>query len=211
MKAVILCGGTAPSKELLVKALENCQLLICADSGANCLYEYNIKPHYIIGDLDSIKEEAKDYFKKEGIVIDSYAAEKDETDSELALNKAIQLGADEIIFLGCIGKRLDHVIGNLGLLRHCLKRMIKASIIDENNKIFMINTSSVINGEADMTFSLQAYGGDVKGLTIKGAKYPLYDYKLEEGNPITLSNKFISNEVKIEFMSGILLLFFSRD
>lgn len=54
MKAIIIAGGKAPSKELLKEEMKDYSYIICADSGANCLYEYGITPDFILGDMDSI-------------------------------------------------------------------------------------------------------------------------------------------------------------
>ena len=58
MKVIIISGGTPPSKELLIKEIRSDTLLIGADSGANCLYFYNIKPDLLVGDFDSIDKES---------------------------------------------------------------------------------------------------------------------------------------------------------
>ena len=44
MKVIIISGGNPPSKELLTKEITEDTFLIGADSGANCLYDYNIEP-----------------------------------------------------------------------------------------------------------------------------------------------------------------------
>lgn len=54
MKAIVIGGGEAPSKELLKQEMKDSSYIICADSGANCLYKYDIIPDFILGDMDSI-------------------------------------------------------------------------------------------------------------------------------------------------------------
>ena len=45
--------------------------------------------------------------------------DKDESDTELAVLAAIELGAREIVVVGALGgRRLDHALANLGLLAH---------------------------------------------------------------------------------------------
>ncbi|MCY6959478.1 thiamine diphosphokinase [Clostridium brassicae] len=211
MKGIIVSGGNPPSYELIEEELKEASYLICADSGANCLYEYNIKPDILMGDFDSIDKEVLSYFTDRGCEIIKYNPEKDYTDTEIAVNKAIELGCDEIIFLGCTGTRVDHLLGNLGMLLKCLRKNITSYIKDDNNVITIIDKPITIYGEKGKTFSLAAYYNNVKNLTIIGAKYPLNKFYLEVGNPVTISNEFLEEEVKISFDKGVLLVIDSID
>lgn len=211
MKVIIVSGGKPPSKELLTKEIRPNAFLIAADSGANCLYDYNIMPHLLLGDFDSIDKKVFDYFKKNNCIIDIYPTEKDFTDTEIAIKKAISMKPSEIILLGCIGSRVDHLLGNIGMLKICLEHSVKANIIDENNNIRLTNTSTSLKDVVGRIFSVQAYGDEVIGLTIEGAKYPLNNYNLKIGESISISNEFVSTMVKLEFKSGTLMIILSKD
>lgn len=212
MKIVIVSGGEAPSCDLIRKELRDSAFLICADSGGDCLYKYNITPNFLMGDFDSISREALSFFEsQENCVIDTYPEDKDFTDTELVLDKAIQLGANEIVFLGCTGTRIDHLMGNIGMLLRCLKLNIKAYIKDDHNIIEMTDKSVKIRKEKGTTFSLQAYCDKVQDLNIKGAKFGLHHYDLNLGDPRTISNEFLDDDVYISFSSGIVLVFYSKD
>lgn len=211
MKAVIISGGTTPSYKLLHKELETSSYLICADSGANCVYNYNMCPNFIVGDLDSIDVEALSYFKNKKVDILEYPPDKDFTDTEIAINKAIDLGVTEIVLLGCTGSRLDHMLGNIGLLLKCLKLGVAATVKDDNNILLMTDKSIVINGKKGDTFSLLPYGDSIYDLSIAGAKYNLKGVKLELGSALTVSNEFLEEEVQITFKKGILLIIFPME
>lgn len=211
MKIIILSGGVKPSYKLLIKEINNCDLIICADSGANCLYRYNIIPDYLIGDFDSIDEQILKFFVEKQVIIERYPKEKDSTDTEIAFKKAVSLGASEIIFLGCTGGRIDHTLGNLGLLKKCLDLKIDAYLVDDQNIIFINDKPLVISGTAGESFSIQAFGGAVKNLNIKNAKYELSNYDLYFGDPLTVSNEFIGKNVSIEFDNGIILILYCKD
>ena len=120
MKAVIVGGGDAPSKELLEEELSDADILICADGGGNCLYKYDKAPNYLLGDFDSIHKEILEFFTQSNCIIETYPTEKDCTDSEICFNKAIELKATNITMLGFTGSRIDHFLGNLGLLKKSL-------------------------------------------------------------------------------------------
>jgi len=211
MKVLIVSGGTAPSRELIQDQIKDNPLIICADGGGNCLYNYKIIPEYLVGDFDSIDGEALMFFKSNNCKIEKYPRDKNFTDTEIALNKAVDLRADEIIFTGCTGTRLDHVFANLGLLLKCNYLNIKGYIKDENNIIELLQGSKIIKGHQGQTFSLHAYCDCVKNLSIIGARYKLDNYDLYMGDGRTVSNEFLDKDVNIIFDDGKLLLIRSRD
>lgn len=210
-KAVIMSGGKAPCNEVLIDEINNADLVIGADSGANTLYKYNIKPDILLGDFDSISKTVLNYYSGSQCNIEIYPPEKDYTDTELALVKAMELGCKEICFLGCTGSRIDHLLGNLGLLKICLDNDIKAYIRDDNNLIFIVKTSCKLAGNKGQVISFQAYGDAVKNFSIKGAKYELNDYILTIGDPRTVSNEFMEEDIYISFSKGYVMIIYSKD
>lgn len=211
MKTLIICGGQPPSRKLLDEELKSSDFIICADKGGEVLYHYGIKPNLLLGDFDSINEKALDYYKEQNIIVDKFPSEKDFTDSYLALEKAIEFGSREVVFLGCTGDRVDHVLGNIGLLLHSLNNGIESYIRDDKNLIKLINKPKTIKANGYEFFSLISYGGTVYGITLKGAKYPLINYNLKLGETLGISNKFNSEEVEIYFKEGMLLLIQSNE
>jgi len=211
MKVIIISGGNPPSKELLINEIAEDTFLIGADSGANCLFDYNVKPDLLVGDFDSIDKKVLDYFKENNCIIDIYPTEKDFTDTEIAVERALRMKPNEIVLLGCTGSRVDHLLGNIGMLKICLENGVDACIMDENNYIRLINASTSLKGTVGQIFSLQSYGDEIIGLTIEGAKYPLNNYNLKIGQSITISNEFLSPEVQLNFKSGMLMIILSTD
>jgi thiamine pyrophosphokinase len=211
MKVIIISGGTPPSEKLLANEITNDSFLIAADSGANCLYDYCIKPDLLLGDFDSINKEVLDYFEKSDCVIDIYPTEKNFTDTEIAAQKAISIKPNEIVFLGCTGSRVDHLLSNIGMLKICLENHVNACIKDENNSIRLYDASTSLDGTVGQLFSVQSYTNEIIGLTIEGAKYPLNNYNLKVGQSITVSNEFAMPKVLLEFKSGTLMVIFPSD
>lgn len=212
MKVIIVAGGERPSLNLLKSELNDDSVIICADSGGNCLYEYEMVPQYLIGDFDSINNNVLDFFSHcEKCSIEKYPKDKDFTDTELALKKALSLHTDEIVFLGCTGNRIDHILGNLGLLKLCLKHNVNAVIKDEHNEIFLTNKSIDLKQDEKKYFSVQAFGAEIKKLSIVGAKFDLKDYDLTPGDPLTISNEFTGTPIHIRFNEGLLLVMYCND
>lgn len=209
MKCVVVAGGTQPGESTFLKAVKNSDISIAADKGLEVFYKYDIIPDIIMGDFDSVDKDILDYFKN--IEKIKFPSHKDETDSAIAIEKAIECGADEIFFLGATGSRLDHFFANVGLLKYALEKGVKCSLIDENNKIFMINKSTVLNKADYKYFSLQSFSECVRNLSIINAKYTLSSYDLKMGDGITVSNEFLDKPVEVSFDSGTVIVFYSRD
>jgi len=206
MKTIIVASSIPPTKSLLTKLLSKASLLIAVDGGANCLFDYQIQPDLLIGDLDSIQSNVLMHYQKHHIAIEKFPCEKDCSDTALALKKALERGATDIVFLGCMGNRLDHLLCNVGLLKKCLSLNIAACLQDENQIITLTNQSCVLKGKAGTIFSLEAYSDHVQNLSIQHSKYPLKNYDLIKGTSLTLSNEFLNQPVKINFSTGYLLI-----
>jgi thiamine pyrophosphokinase len=207
MKAIIVAGGTPPSKKLLKSEMTPKSVIIAVDSGADCLWKYQITPNYLIGDFDSIDDKALHFWANKNIPIERHPKDKDATDSQLALKKATALGVKEVVFLGCLtGKRIDHLLGAFGLLAKCLDLNIVACLKDDYQIINLLNQPKIIHGKNGEVFSLQAYGEPVKKLSISGGKYRLKNYELKTGDALTLSNEFQNQAVSIQFANGRLML-----
>lgn len=211
MKAVIVTGGRKPSKELLLKYIDKDDYIIGVDSGCNCLYDYNIHPDIILGDFDSVDKEVIKYFEGKDIKELTFNKEKDYSDTQLGYEKAKELGYQNIIIFGAIGSRMDHSLGNIGLMFDALKSDIKLEIIDENNRIFLINEETVLKGNYGDTLSFIPMSDKVSGVTIKGAKYLLNNYDMTLLEPRALSNEFLNEDITISFKSGVIMVIYSRD
>lgn len=211
MKCIIISGGNPPGRELLFSEINEESFIICADKGCNCTYKYDIEPNLIMGDFDSVDKSILEYYRNKNINIECFSKDKDFTDTELVLNKAIDLKYDDICLFGCTGSRLDHFLGNVGLLYKCLKHGVKAKIMDDNNIITMHDKSFEVSGESGEYFSIIPYSSVINNLSIIGGKYPLNNYNLELGESYAVSNQFTLRNVNIIFDKGTLLLIRSKD
>lgn len=211
MRVLVVSGGSPPSQELLVKEANKASLIIAADSGGDVLYKYSILPNIILGDFDSIDRNVLEFYKSKENNIYIYPPEKNFTDTELAFEKALEANAEEIVILGATGSRLDHVLGNLGLLYRGLSKGVKTTIKDNNNTIFLVDKPTKLKGYIGQTISFQGFRERVMNFSIKNAKYELNNYKLNFGEPLTVSNEFKKEYMSIEFESGCVLVLYSRD
>ncbi|HAA65180.1 MAG TPA: thiamine diphosphokinase [Thermoanaerobacter sp.] len=211
MKVLIISNGDIKDYNFYKKLIKDADMVICADGGANHAYRMKLKPHLIVGDLDSIKEEVLEFYEKERVRIEKYPPMKDETDTQLAMLKAIELGAKEITFIGVIGERLDHSYANLSLLLYLLNRNIKGKIVNEMNEIYLINKFIEVEGKKGELLSLLPYSKEVKGIYTKGLFYGLSGQSMDLEMPYGISNVFTEDKATIEIEEGLLLVIKPRE
>lgn len=211
MKAVIVTGGKAPSEELLLRSIEDGDYIIGVDKGCNTLYKYGIKPSIILGDFDSIDSKVLDEYIKLKIPSIKFNPEKDYTDSDLAYEKAKEINPSKIIFLGATGTRYDHALGNIGILLKSLREGYKTEIVDENNRMFVVNKNSSFEGDFGHTISFHALSDKVAKFNISGGKYDLKDYDMTLLEPRAVCNEFLDTNINISFESGIILVIYPKD
>ena len=135
--AVIISGGSLnPDFALAFLRKEEPEILIGADRGICFLRDKGIRPTHIVGDFDSASGDALEYFSRfPEIPIRKFNPVKDLTDTEIAMNLAIELGAERIFILGGTGTRLDHVVANIKLLAMALEQGKECILLDEHNRI----------------------------------------------------------------------------
>ena len=94
-----------------------------------------------------------------------------------------------------------------------LRKNIKSSLVDEHNKLYIIDKSTKIYKKDiyGSYVSLLPITPVVEKVTLKGFKYPLNDYNIEMGHSIGVSNELIDDFGEIVFESGLLLVVEARD
>src|SRR5437667_12738997 len=103
MHAVIFAGGTVRSGRAFCDAIGSADMFIAADSGAATALQYGCTPRIVVGDFDSLDGPVLEELDKRGSQERRVAVEKDETDTELAVQVAIEEGATRITLTGALG------------------------------------------------------------------------------------------------------------
>jgi len=208
----IITGGILTTD--LIKSIKPNNIIIGVDKAVQTLLERNIIPDYMIGDFDSIDPIFFDKIKQEySEKIKKSPAVKDETDTELALRTAISLNPSQIVILGAIGTRLDHVIANIHLLIQSEQQNIKTVIEGTSNRVTIIlpGQTKKIRKSLFKYVSMLPFTGEVTGVYLKGFKYSLENSILKPGYPVGVSNEIIEEVGTISIKKGILLIIESKD
>lgn len=215
MRYLIVTGGSVRldfAKEYMEHQVFD--KVIAVDLGLESVKAMQLVPDLIVGDFDSVPGEVlTEYEGVPGVKMRRLCPEKDLSDTQAALEAALEDGAGEIVILGGTGTRIDHVIANIHILMKPLAKQMSACLIDECNKIYLIDSRHEISRENchGKYISLFPLTDRASGVTLRGFKYPLQDAVLTMGNSLGVSNELVEDVGVIEVQQGILIGVESRD
>jgi len=203
MKALIFSGGEFHHLPDSLNTNEY-DLIIAADSGYLSARSVGVVPDVFIGDFDSVLKEEVSAKK-----IVSLNPVKDKTDTQEAIDYAVSEGAKEITILGALGKRTDHTIANIHLLKYAHDLGAKAEISDIDTYITLVSDEISVDKADGCCLSLLPLT-DCTGVSVSGVYYPLNNADMSVGNPYGISNEFTDNTAKISVKSGELLVIVTK-
>nr|WP_106784121.1 thiamine diphosphokinase [Lysinibacillus timonensis] len=217
MTTVIVCSG-GPENELpylkMYQSLEEVYF-IGADKGSLYLLNQGITPDEVVGDFDSLTEDEWIKITKTVSKINKVKAEKDDTDTDIALSSALLYKPTNIILTGVTGGRLDHYEAAIRSVYRIQKENlhIQMKIVDAKNEIsFLFPGKHKLNQNGNYRYlSFFAYEQNVVDVTLRGVKYETTNQIIQIGTSRFTSNEMNSHDGYISFSSGICLMIRSSD
>lgn len=180
--------------------------VIACDSGYLHAVGAGVWPQLVVGDFDSYKGE---FFGRPEII--TAPAEKDDTDTLMAVKEAIRRGYKDITILGAMGGRADHEYANIQLCSYCAERGVSCKIRGASDYLFVIKNGSANVLRRDYRWiSVFALDEKVGGVTLRGLKYELDREELLREFPRGVSNEFSQDEAYISADDGMLLIMVSK-
>ena len=210
MHVVIFAGGTLRPGKAFYAAIERADMFIAADSGAETALNYGCTPRIVVGDFDSLDASVLEELGKRGSQVRRVAVEKDETDTELAVQVAIEEGATRITLAGAFGgARFDHTMANILLLAGF--EGVPITIVDGPSMCWLVRgpSSSAIDGQVGDLVSLLPLTGDASGVRTKGLYYALKGETLAFGKPRGMSNVLVEENAEVSVEGGMLLVIYT--
>jgi thiamine pyrophosphokinase len=216
-KCVLVLGGEIKSKSLFRQRLDETEHVLAADSGARHLLDVGVMPEQVFGDLDSLGQEEIKKLEDGGCRFISCLPEKNDTDSGIVLQEAIDRGYKDIRIWGALGSRPDHSYANLILLQLVYLDGLRSAftaqegelpeivIEDAGLRVFLPRRGQWLEGKKGEYLSLFALTPEVTGFTQKGLKYQPAGDRFFSGYPLGVSNEFLGDKVWVDWEEGILL------
>lgn len=205
MRRCVIVGGASIGDYRTVGAmLRQDDYVIYCDCGLRHMDGLGAEPDLIVGDFDSYSNPE---MGTETIVL---PCEKDDTDTVFAVKEAIKRGFEDFLLVGVVGERLDHTLGNVSILLMLDSTGKKGTIIDDYSEIEIVSDrceKPCIIDDSYVYFSLINISGTARGVTIRGAKYPLENAEITCEYQYGVSNEVLSGcTAEVSVGEGRLLL-----
>jgi thiamine pyrophosphokinase len=207
MRVVVVASGTVADDD--ARWLESAALVIAADGGAAALDRLSRRPDLLVGDLDSTDAGLVTRLEADGVAIQRHPADKEATDTELAVDAALAAGATEVVILGALGgRRLDHELSNLLLLADGRLASVDARIVHgpTTTRLLLEGRTARLGGPPGGLVSLLPIGGDAVGVTTTGLRWALDGASLPLGASRGVSNEILTTPASVSLEHGQLLI-----
>lgn len=204
MKQCMIVSGAPVAGVLPVTEGE---YIIACDAGVGHALRAGIKPDLLVGDFDTYDETLP-----EGIPVLRAPAEKDDTDTMMAVRYALTQGYEKIDMCAALGGRLDHSVGNLSAAAYVAERLGSCYVYGaRETAILLYNGRICLKRIPDSFVSVFSWTEDAKGVSYRGLRYPLMDATLTREFALGISNEFADEEAEITVKDGMLLIIVAAD
>ena len=211
LRTVIVAGSTLDSP-LEVARPAAAGLLIAADSGAQVLFDVGLRPHVVVGDMDSVPPETLVALRQAGVEVVLLRPDKDETDLEVALQLAVERGAGAITVFGALGgPRLDHLLASVLLLTAPYLRGHDVRLVDGRHEMFLARQDVVVEGGPGELVTLLPLTAVVLDVWTEGLRYRLRGEPLRQAAARGVSNELEGVAARVRHGAGELLVIHYRE
>lgn len=197
---LILSGGGRAPSALWLKAIKKERPVWCIDHGIDICYQTGILPQRLIGDGDSASPAAWQWAMDNHVPINKFNADKDLTDTQLALEMVMSdsnISEPFVILTGGLGGRLDHAFSTIYSFANS---QLQGCIADDKEALFFLQDKMALKlnfSHKPKAISLLPLSPHVKGVNLSGVRWPLQKSNLYQTNPYTVSNRLADNSTEI--------------
>ncbi len=190
-QVVVVIGGGQLSPRAISYVMPDATI-IAADSGLDHAVAAGLRPTVLVGDLDSISAHGKMWAYAHELEIDEHPVDKGSTDTELAMLRAAETDAENLLVFGAIGDRFDHALGTISALGNpVLARFQSIRLQLDETAVHVVHAGRSITLDLPQgsLFSLLALHGACAGVDVTGARWPLADAALDTWSTLGVSNE----------------------
>lgn len=208
---LFVTGGRVPSREFFLKVSSG-RKIFCVDKGIELCRACELIPHFLIGDFDSADNFAVEWARMKNIPAEKYPADKDFTDTQLALNRAAEIFGEHVAILtGCFGGRFDHLYSTIFT---CAALDKKIFLADEREIIFYLRGGESVDVKffkKPLAVSLLPITSTCEGVTTKNLHWELDGATLTQNFPNATSNRIDDDKIFLNVEHGTLAVYFCFD
>lgn len=180
--------------------------VIACDRGYAYAERCGIHPDLLVSDFDSYSGSIDPT-----VPVHRFRAEKDDTDTMIAIRTAIEQGFTSADLYCALGGRLDHTLANLQSMVFAEKHGLSLRIHSADTEILSLRNGSLrLPRREGYSLSVFAMEDRCRGVSIHGAKYELDQVELSSAFPLGVSNEWTGDEAVITVEDGILLIILSQ-
>jgi thiamine pyrophosphokinase len=201
---VVVAGGNPPDPVGLLQVPYGAPV-IAADKGLEHAISLGLEVTVAVGDFDSASPDVVARAEAGATTVERHPAEKDATDLELALDRALSMSPERIVVLSGDGGRLDHLFSTLLLLGSSRYESVEIDAFIGAARVYVVRGQRAIEGEAGELVSLFALHGPAEDVRTEGLTYSLDGETLEPGSTRGVSNVLVGERARVSAGSGVLL------
>lgn len=188
----------------LPEELRAARYVIACDRGYAYAARYGLKPDLVIGDFDSAAPPAD-------VPVERAPTRKDDTDTMLAVRRALKEGYREIAIVCAFGGRFDHALANLQAGAFVVAHGGRARLYGADTEALVFSGGCETLPRRDgRSLSLFALSDRCAGVSVRGTKFVCEDAEITNAFPVGVSNVWEAETAEIECKSGILAVIQSK-
>lgn len=200
---IVLNGEIEPGLPYVKR--EDYELVIAVDGAVNTLLDNGWTPEVLLGDFDSVSDEALERARDAGVRI-VHTPDQNFTDFEKALQLQEIEGVTSIDLLGYSGRRLDHTLGSLYAATRMTNRF-QFRLIDAAGIGYLVPEGELFLLKDQVENVCSVLGLIPSIISLDGFQWPLQDAEIGGLHEQSISNVIVSEFAQVEVAEGAVLVY----
>lgn len=199
-KHLCVLGGNPPSEIWMKNLSSQFSTIFAVDRGADVCWKSEVKPDYLVGDMDSLSEQAYNWSVNSKAEEIRFSTDKSLTDFQIALNRIDSLASAKaqkiaVFATGSFGDRWDHVMSNVHSQLCWSDNIVPIGMADDNEGLLFLNGNrrkmKLFFKKAPLAFSIISLSSRCYGVYASGVRWPINNENLTANKIWTVSNEVL--------------------
>ena len=207
--ALLLAAGRVVATPALRRSAAAAELVVAADGGLRHARSLGVRPHLLVGDLDSVDEAALRRWPDVQRVV--HTPDKDALDLELALGEILARGARSVVVAGALGDRIDQSLAGIAIAERAHRDGCDVTLDSGDARVLPLRPGETRH-EPLPTGTVLSVIATLPGtrVSLTGARWTLDEHALEPGLGLGVSNVSADHGPTLTLHAGGCLLVVPR-